>query len=67
MARQLDKVCVVRSVHHRMLCHNPIAVSELAATILDAFGVDPRQTYRDALGRPHVLAEGEPVTGLWGG
>ena len=45
---------------------NPIAVGELAATIFDAFGIDPRQTYRDALGRPHVLAEGEPVTGLWG-
>jgi hypothetical protein len=45
---------------------NPIAVGELAATILDAFGIDPRQTYRDALGRPHFLAEGEPVTALWG-
>jgi hypothetical protein len=45
---------------------DPIAVSELTATLLDAFGIDPRQTYRDALGRPHVLAEGEPVTALWG-
>ena len=45
---------------------NPIAVGELVATILDAFGIDPRQTYRDALGRPHFLAEGEPVTALWG-
>lgn len=45
---------------------NPIAVGELAATILDAFGIDPRQTYRDSLGRPHFLAEGEPVTALWG-
>jgi len=45
---------------------NPIAVGDLAATILDAFGIDPRQTYRDTLGRPHFLAEGEPVTALWG-
>ena len=45
---------------------NPIAVGELVATILDAFGIDPRQTYRDALGRPHLLTAGEPVTALWG-
>jgi len=45
---------------------DPIAVGDLAATILDAFGIDPRQTYRDAMGRPHVLAEGEPVSALWG-
>jgi hypothetical protein len=45
---------------------NPIAIGELVATILDAFGIDPRQTYRDALGRPHILAEGEPVGALWG-
>jgi hypothetical protein len=44
---------------------DPIAVGELTATILDAFGIDPRQTYRDSLGRPHVLAEGEPVSALW--
>lgn len=45
---------------------NPLAVGELVATILDAFGIDPRQTYRDSLGRPHFLAEGEPVAALWG-
>jgi hypothetical protein len=45
---------------------NPIAVGDLAATILDAFGIDPRQTYQDSQGRPHVLAEGEPVAALWG-
>jgi hypothetical protein len=45
---------------------NPVAIGDLTATILEAFGIDPRQTYRDALGRPHVLAEGEPVAALWG-
>ena len=30
MARQMDKVCVVRSMYHRMLCHNPACYSALA-------------------------------------
>jgi hypothetical protein len=30
MARQMDKVCVVRSVHHRMLCHNPAIYAALS-------------------------------------
>lgn len=45
---------------------NPIAVGDVAATIYSAFGIDPHLTFRDALGRPHVLAEGNPVAGLWG-
>jgi hypothetical protein len=30
MARQMDKVCVVRSMHHRMLCHNPAIYAALS-------------------------------------
>src|SRR4029079_8013816 len=30
MARQMDKVCVVRSVHHRLLCHNPAIYAALS-------------------------------------
>ena len=30
MARQMDKVCIVRSVHHRMLCHNPAIYAALS-------------------------------------
>lgn len=30
MSRQMDKVCVVRSVHHRMLCHNPAIYAALS-------------------------------------
>ena len=30
VARQMDKVCVVRSVHHRMLCHNPAIYAALS-------------------------------------
>ena len=45
---------------------NPIAVADLAATIYSAFGINPHSTFRDSQGRPHVLAEGEPVTGIWG-
>jgi hypothetical protein len=30
MARHMDKVCVVRSMHHRMLCHNPAIYAALS-------------------------------------
>lgn len=44
---------------------NPVHVGDFAATLLDAFGIAPRQTVRDALGRPHVLCEGSVVDGLF--
>lgn len=43
-----------------------IHIGELAATIYDAFGIDSTQSVYDSLGRPHLLAEGEPVRGLFG-
>lgn len=30
VARHMDKLCVVRSMHHRMLCHNPACYCALA-------------------------------------
>lgn len=30
LAKQMDKVCVVRSMHHRMLCHNPACYCALS-------------------------------------
>jgi hypothetical protein len=46
---------------------NPIYIGDLAATIYDAFGIDSKQLMHDSLGRPHVLADGEPVRELFGG
>lgn len=44
---------------------NPIHVADLIATFYDAFGIDPRGTIHDSLGRPFVLSEGTPVAGIW--
>ncbi|HUQ71873.1 MAG TPA: DUF1501 domain-containing protein [Planctomycetaceae bacterium] len=44
----------------------PVHVGDFAASLLDAFGIDPQQTVRDALGRPHQLTEGSVVPGLFG-
>ncbi len=30
ISQQMDKICVVRSMHHRMLCHNPACYCALA-------------------------------------
>lgn len=45
---------------------NAIHISDLTATIYDAFGIDPSQIIPDTLGRPHVLSEGHAVRGLFG-
>jgi hypothetical protein len=38
---------------------------DLAATIFWRFGIDPALQIRDALGRPHRLATGEPIKALF--
>jgi hypothetical protein len=43
----------------------PVHVGDLAATIYDAFGIDHGQLMRDTLDRPHRLAEGEPIRGIF--
>ncbi|MGH7134295.1 MAG: DUF1501 domain-containing protein, partial [Pirellulales bacterium] len=45
---------------------NPHSPGDLAATIFWALGLDPHTEMRDRLGRPFPLAEGEPITGLFG-
>ncbi|MFN0199486.1 MAG: DUF1501 domain-containing protein [Planctomycetaceae bacterium] len=44
---------------------DPVHVGDLAATIYDAFGIDSKQFVYDTLNRPHLLADGEPVDGLF--
>ena len=44
---------------------SPVHPGDLAATIYDAFGINPKQTIYDTLGRPHRLCEGEVVSGLF--
>jgi hypothetical protein len=45
---------------------DPVTPGDLAATIFWRFGIDPGTELRDALGRPHRLAAGEPVKTLFG-
>jgi uncharacterized protein (DUF1501 family) len=43
---------------------NPTRPADLAATVYDCLGVDPRQHLQDRLGRPQVLCEGEPIEAI---
>ena len=45
---------------------NSIHISDLTATIYDAFEIDSSQIIPDTLGRPHTLSEGRVVRGLFG-
>ncbi|MFO1019197.1 MAG: DUF1501 domain-containing protein [Planctomycetales bacterium] len=45
---------------------SPVKPGDLAATIFWRFGIDPHTLLKDGLGRPHALAEGEPLTTLFG-
>lgn len=44
LAGQMDKVCVVRSMYHRMLCHNPACYSALAGRDVGASKAVSNQT-----------------------
>jgi uncharacterized protein (DUF1501 family) len=44
---------------------NGLTPGDLAATVLWRFGIDARLEYRDPLGRPFPLAEGNPVQALF--
>lgn len=53
VARQMDKVCVVRSMQHRMLCHNPAIYSALAGReVGDSLAVSNR-TFASFEDYPH--------------
>lgn len=45
---------------------DPATPADLAATIFWRFGFDPARHVQDRLGRPWKLADGEPLTGLFG-
>jgi uncharacterized protein (DUF1501 family) len=44
---------------------NPVHPGDLAATLYDAFGIDPDQEIHDDLGRPHRLIEGTVIPELF--
>ncbi len=46
--------------------HDPVRPGDLAATIFWRFGIDPATEVRDQTGRPFRLAEGRPLTELFG-
>lgn len=45
---------------------NPVTPADLAATIFHGFGIDPRTEIRDLTGRPYRVADGMPMTDLFG-
>lgn len=45
---------------------NPVTPGDVAATIFWRFGIDPATEVRDQTDRPFRLAEGEPVTAVFG-
>ncbi|MCI0457079.1 MAG: DUF1501 domain-containing protein [Gemmataceae bacterium] len=45
---------------------DPVTPGDLAATIFWRFGIDPSAEIRDQAGRPYRVAEGEPLTCLFG-
>ena len=44
---------------------DPVTPADLAATIYWRFGVDPATEIHDLTGRPHKLADGQPIRGLF--
>jgi uncharacterized protein (DUF1501 family) len=46
---------------------DPVTPGDLAATIFWRFGLDPGAEIRDTSRRPYRLAEGRPLTALFGG
>ena len=45
---------------------DPVTPADLAATIFWRFGIDPATEVRDATGRPHRIATGDPIRRLFG-
>jgi uncharacterized protein (DUF1501 family) len=44
-----------------------VGPGDVAATIFAALGIDPASHYTDLQGRPHAIAAGRPIAGLWRG
>jgi hypothetical protein len=43
-----------------------VSPADLAATLFWRFGLDPVQEMIDLTGRPYKLADGQPITALFG-
>lgn len=56
LARQMDKVCVVRSMHHRMLCHNPACYCALSGRAVGESKAVSNQTPATREDYPHFGA-----------
>lgn len=56
LARQMDKVCVVRSMHHRMLCHNPACYCALSGRAVGESKAVSSQTPATREDYPHFGA-----------
>ncbi|MDB5385956.1 MAG: hypothetical protein JWM11_1602 [Planctomycetaceae bacterium] len=54
MARHMDKVCVVRSVHHRMLCHNPAIYAALTGREVGESLAVSNKTFASREDYPHM-------------
>jgi Protein of unknown function (DUF1501) len=46
--------------------NDAVAPADLAATLFWRFGIDPARELSDLTGRPYKLAEGQPITSLFG-
>jgi hypothetical protein len=44
---------------------DPMKPDDLAATMFYLLGIDPRTEVRDPLDRPHLIAGGRPITGVF--
>lgn len=56
MARHMDKVCVVRSMHHRMLCHNPAIYAALSGREVGESLAVSNRTFATREDYPHLGA-----------
>lgn len=56
LARQMDKICVVRSMHHRMLCHNPACYCALSGRAVGESKAVSNQTPATRDDYPHFGA-----------
>ena len=56
MARHMDKVCVVRAMHHRMLCHNPAIYAALSGREVGESLAVSNRTFATREDYPHLGA-----------
>jgi hypothetical protein len=56
VSRQMDKVCVVRSIHHRMLCHNPAIYAALSGREVGESLAVSNRTFATREDYPHLGA-----------